>query len=366
VFGTACPMRKIAGVIIFVLGAQALSAGGLTKVIILPIINIEKDANFAYLESSITDSLKERLRAKLAFDELPEEKWALVAKQNYILADDFHTRTAAMNLGVLANQDIVIHGGFKPVNKKTAAGGVKTSILAIAHILDVKRKRTVSTIEIELPADSELFTSINQVADKLEQEARKVIPSKEDAARTGLQAEGGAFFSDWSIGLKAGAGIYVSGYAKYFSPQIPGIGANVKTHIAKFSDHLTTELGLFYMSHKLKEGSDSALQSLGASSTTSNYIITANFGYQMSVFSLFYVEPQIGGGYVLQTTTVTGSGINSSLSNGFPVARLGVTTGYRVNAVIDAILTTDCYGEFESGTITFVPTASLGVHYKFQ
>jgi hypothetical protein len=31
----------------------------------LPIINIDKDANFAYLEGSITDSLKERLREKI-------------------------------------------------------------------------------------------------------------------------------------------------------------------------------------------------------------------------------------------------------------------------------------------------------------
>lgn len=196
----------------------------LKKVIILPIVNIDKDANFAYLEGSITDSLKERLREKFAFDELPEEKWALVAEQNYILKDDFHTRTAAMNLGILANQDIVINGGFKPVNKKIAGGKIKSSIHATAHLLDVKKKKTIATIELDLPADSELFTAVGQVADRMEAETRKVIPSKEDAARSGLTAESAPFFSDFSLGLKGGGGVYVSGYAKYFSAQLPALG----------------------------------------------------------------------------------------------------------------------------------------------
>jgi hypothetical protein len=173
--------------LLFFFTAFSPAFAALKKVIILPIINIDKDANFAYLEGSITDSLKERLREKFAFDELPEEKWALVAEQNYILKDDFHTRTAAMNLGILANQDIVINGGFKPVNKKIAGGKIKSSIHATAHLLDVKKKKTIATIELDLPADSELFTAVGQVADRMEAETRKVIPSKEDAARSGLR-----------------------------------------------------------------------------------------------------------------------------------------------------------------------------------
>lgn len=113
----------------------------LQKVTILPIININKDANYAYLESSITDSLRERLRQKFAFSKLPEEKWALVAEQNFILRDDFHTRTAGMNLGILANQDIVINGGFQPVNTKTAKDKTQETIRATAYLLDIKKNQ---------------------------------------------------------------------------------------------------------------------------------------------------------------------------------------------------------------------------------
>ncbi|HMY10457.1 MAG TPA: hypothetical protein PKC74_02460 [Turneriella sp.] len=339
-------------------------AAALKKVIILPIINIDKDQNFAYLEASITDSLKERLREKFAFEELAEEKWALVAEQNFILRDDFHTKTAAMNLGILANQDIVISGGFKPVNKKLAGGKIKSSIHATAHLLDVKKKKAIATIELDLPADSELFTAVGQVADRMEQETRKVIPSKEEAARTGLKAESEPFFADWSLGLRGGGGVYVSGYAKYFTAQLPALGATLHAAMPKFGK-MTTEMGFIFMGHRLKEGNDSAIQSLGASGVTSNYMASLSFGYRIGLTTKLYLEPQVGGGYVMQTTTVTGSGINSTLTNGFPFARGGIVTGYRINQNIDASLSLESLAYIEQGVMTYVPLALAGFHYKF-
>lgn len=354
--------RNLAALLLLALSPLAAD---LKKVIILPIVNIEKDPNFSYLEASITDSLKERLRQKFAFDELPESRWSIVAEQNFILRDDFHTRTAAMNLGILANQDIVINGGFRPVNKKGADGKIKSSILATAHILDVKKKKTVSTIEITLPADSELFTAVGQVADKMEQETRKVIPSKEDAARQGFKAEAAPFFSDFSVGLRVGGGLYFRGYAQYFSTQLPALGATFRTRLARLTEKLHAQADLVFMNHKLKEGSDSAIQSLGASATTSNYMISLSFGYQFALTPKLYLEPQLGGGYVLQSTTVTGSGINSTLGNGFPFARAGLATGYHINAFLDTVLSTDVATYIESGTVTVVPLVLLGIHYKF-
>ncbi|MBN8219480.1 MAG: hypothetical protein J0L53_01070 [Spirochaetes bacterium] len=356
-------MRLFAAVAVFVLSLGPAMA--LQKVMILPIVNIDKDANFAYLEGSITDSLKERLREKLAFDELPEEKWNLIAEQNFILRDDFHTRTAAMNLGILTNQDIVISGGFKPVNAKLGGGRIKTSIHATAYLLDIKKKKIIATVSVDLPADSELFTSINQVADRMEAEARKVIPSKEDAARSGLQSAGEPFFSDWSIGLNAGAGLYVSGYAKYFTPQLPALGATMRARMPRFARNLVVAGGFNFLNHKLKEGGDSALQSLGASSLTTNYMFSMALGYQLGLGTKFYLEPQLGGGYVLQSTAVTGNGINSTLSNGFPLARAGATAYYRLNPIVDVSLGAESLMYIEQGTMTFVPLVLAGLHYKF-
>lgn len=356
-------MRYFGPVTIFAFFLTPVMA--LQKVMILPIVNIDKDANFGYLEDSITDSLKGRLREKLAFDELPEDKWNLIAEQNFILREDFHTRTAAMNLGILTNQDIVISGGFKPVNKKLAGGKIKTSIHATAYLLDIKNKKIIATVSVDLPADSELFTSVNQVADRMEAEARKVIPSKDAAARSGLQAANEPFFSDWSIGLNAGAGLYMSGYAKYFTAQLPALGATVRARMPRFARNLVFVAGFNFLNHKLKEGGDSALQSLGASALTTNYMLSLGIGYRFDLGAKFYIEPQIGGGYVLQSTSVTGNGINSTLSNGFPFACAGAMAYYRVNPIIDVSLGAESLMYIEQGTTTFVPLVLAGLHYKF-
>lgn len=333
----------------------------LQKVAILPIINIDKDPNFAYLEATITDSLKDRLREKLAFDELAEKDWTLVAQENFILRDEFYTRSAAMNLGILANQDIVIGGGFKPINKTKG----KTMIHATAFLLDAKRKKTISLLEFDLPADSELFTAVGQVAEKMEVEARKVIPSKEEAAHSGFKTPGKPFFSDWSLGVAVGGGLYVSGYAQYFAAQLPALSAQVHFSMPKLFQRMTGFLGFTYLNHKLKDGNDSALQSLGASATTTNYLFSAGLGYQFEISSKILLEPFVGGGYALQTTSVTGIGLQSNLTNSFPLARAGVVGYYRINALIDVSLSTETFTYIESGVLTFVPLLSAGVYYKF-
>ena len=87
---------------------------------------------------------------------------------------------------------------------------------------------------------------------------------------------------------------------------------------------LTAELGFTFMGHKFKEGNDAALQQLGVSSTTANYMASASLGYRIGLSARWFIEPMLGGGYVMQSTTVTGSGINSTLNNGFPFGRAGL------------------------------------------
>lgn len=357
-------MRRMPVILLTAVATLTPLSAALKRVVILPIVNIDKDKNFAYLESSITDSLKERLREKFAFDELPEEKWALVAEQNFILRDDFHTKTAAMNLGILTNQDIVISGGFKPVNRKLSAGNIKSMIHATAHLLDVKKKKVIASIELDLPADSELFATLSQVADRMEQETRKVIPSKEEAARTGLQAEGEPFLADFSLGLRGGGGVYLAGYANYFTPQLPALGAALHAAMPRFG-RLTSEVGFLFMGHRLKEGNDSAIQSLGATGITSNYLTSLSFGYRLGLNTKFYGEPQLGAGYALQSTTVTGSGLNSSLTNAFPFARAGMLFGYRINQNIDVALSVESLAYIEGSIMTYVPLLLGGFQYKF-
>ncbi len=344
-------------VLVFFLGVTAIHGTQLQKVLILPIVNIEKDPNLSYLENSISSALLEKLREKLAFDELSEETWQRVAEQNYILRDELYTRSAAMNLGVLANQDIVIHGGFKAEYKK------KALIRATAYVLDTKRKKSLSKIEMEFPVDSELFNAVNTIADRIEKEARKVIPSKEDASRIGLTS-GAPFFSDWTLGLKAGAGFYADGYSKYFTARPPAITATLRTRLPKLHPRLTAGTGVTFMAHTLREGTDSPLQMLGVSATTLNFMLPVSFGYEFPLTKGTFLEPNVGGGYVFQSTSVTGNGVDTTLTNGFPFARLGFTWGYQAAAQLDILLSLDCIAYIERGVVTYLPMATGGVQYK--
>ncbi|MDH4263732.1 MAG: hypothetical protein OEV78_11865, partial [Spirochaetia bacterium] len=54
---------------------KSLYAEDMQKVIILPFKNINKNANYEYLEASITDSIRENLKTKFAFSETSERDW---------------------------------------------------------------------------------------------------------------------------------------------------------------------------------------------------------------------------------------------------------------------------------------------------
>lgn len=198
----------------------------------------------------------------------------------------------------------------------------------------------------------------------MEQEARKVIPSKEEAARTGLKPEGEPLFADWSLGLRGGGGVYVAGYAKYFTAQLPALGASLHASLPKFGN-LTAEFGLLSIGHRLKEGNDSVIQSLGVAGITSNYMASWGIGYRIPLMAKLYLEPQLGGGYVMQTTTVTGNGVNSTLNNGFPFVRAGFLNGYRINQTIDVTLSVESLAYIEQSVMTYVPLALVGIQYKF-
>ena len=89
----------------FLLGVCALgltsmlSAESIKSVMTLDFINIDKKENFAYLEGSLTDAVREKLKQNFAFREITADLYQPVADQNYIYRKDFYTETAATNLG---------------------------------------------------------------------------------------------------------------------------------------------------------------------------------------------------------------------------------------------------------------------------
>lgn len=56
-----------------------LQAAALKKVLILDVVNIDKNANYDYLVGSITDAFTAKLKENFAYSETPKEAWQKAA-----------------------------------------------------------------------------------------------------------------------------------------------------------------------------------------------------------------------------------------------------------------------------------------------
>lgn len=162
-------------------------AEALKKVLILDVINLDKEANFEYLVGSITDALKENLKQNFVYVETPKEEWQKAATANdLVFTDESHTRTYSLDLGIVMKQDITISGGFKVRTRKG------TQLLEVTiFLLDVKSRRLIDTIAMETPTSGEMFSKINKLADQLSIAAAKVLPGKDDYEKNKSDFGGG-------------------------------------------------------------------------------------------------------------------------------------------------------------------------------
>ncbi|AFM11142.1 hypothetical protein Turpa_0487 [Turneriella parva DSM 21527] len=67
---------------------SALHPAALKKVLILDVVNIDKNANYDYLVGSITDAFTAKLKENFAYSETPKEAW-----QKAAVAGDLHGST---------------------------------------------------------------------------------------------------------------------------------------------------------------------------------------------------------------------------------------------------------------------------------
>lgn len=162
------------------LPAFSLNAAGLKRVLILDFKNVEEKPNYQYLESSITEAVAGALREKFAFTESPRQLWESVGKDNHIYEEDYHTHTAAMNLGLLSRQDVVIAGRYTIREK-----GNTTEIHTHVQIIDVNSQKVIAKFIEVGPADSRIFDSVNRIASRISEEAKVILPSKADWAQHG-------------------------------------------------------------------------------------------------------------------------------------------------------------------------------------
>ena len=111
-----------------------LSAQSLPRVLILDFKNKSGNASLGYLEGTLTDAVATEMKKRFTFRETPPEQWKAIAAKNYFFESDYATDSAALNLGLLTNQDVVIAGNIN-------AGNSNAQVMVSIAIFDIGRKK---------------------------------------------------------------------------------------------------------------------------------------------------------------------------------------------------------------------------------
>lgn len=350
-------LGKLIGSLLFV--SVQLHAQSLKSVMTLDFINIEKKENFAYLEGSLTDAVREKLKANFAFKDITADQYQPIADQNYIYRKDFYTETAATNLGLLAHGDVVIAGGFRIVETKK-----NTEIRISVLLIDSAKKKTIAEFIEKGPADASIFETVEKIATRITKEAAAVLPSKEDFQRKGLStSEGRAWFGDFSLSLRAGGTLYFKGLTQYFRPEQPAINLNLQIFMPIIWHRFFVQGDFTILRHSLKEGNDAVVQALQLSGATTNYLLMGYLGVSVPLSKRLTLLSKLGAGYVMQTTQVTGSS-SGNFNNGFIAFGGGGDFLFSINKNLDASLGLVGLGELERSAVTYVFQGLLGIRLR--
>ncbi len=232
--------------VMFLLISPCTLYAGLKKVLVLDFINIEKKAEFEYLEESITDAINKMLKEQFAFKTPSQKKWETIAKENYLFRRDYYTYSVSMNIGLLTKQDIVISGGFRIKKEKN-----DLIIITNVQILDIGNRNAIKEFEEAGPADNRIFNSIEKIAQRIAKEASSVLPNKDEWEKSGMEDnDTEPFFSDFTIGLRSGYALYSAGIADRIKARQPLLSINMSANLPVIYESLAFQMEAANLVHK--------------------------------------------------------------------------------------------------------------------
>lgn len=289
-------------IVILLLGAPLLAAP--PRVLVIPIENVSNDKNYDYIKPSVTDALLQKMREQFAFRETAPENLQAVAKDNNFLYEgDFYTRSVALQLGLLMRQDVVISGSFSISLKGKRRG--EAVLLFNIFIQSVVDKKIVAEIQMQAAPDATIFEKINEISDRVVQEAGKVLPNKNDFSQKELQEVERIQFNNHLV-LSGGTGIAINPVTMQ---TIPSSGS-LSFKPGDFP--LIPEIGLAYRRENFlarnligfagASGSfGNVSKNLGSGDVSTKVTLisfnpTAGLGYKFNFWSRMYFVPMIGGG----------------------------------------------------------------------
>lgn len=365
------PMNKIPilplWIAIFIFGISGFSEQVWTidkqRIIILPFQNIDHDPNYEYLSSTITDTIRSSLKNKFVFSETPQKEWKKALLKNYLYEKDAYTESFGMNLGLATKQDVVINGGYYV----HATAGGESRVNTLIRIISITERKTISEVTVIIPANSQLFSRIDEIAKKASKEAAKVLPNKEEYKKNKYKRIGKEkIFSNLSLNIFGGVNFLIAGWADQFTPKLPILTGAIKANMPVIWEKMFLEINFAYYSYELNSNSSAGnyLLANNLSMVTTNYLVGGYIGIDFPIGLYFFLSPKIGGGMIFQNSQISGA-VSQSLRNGFPFAGGGFEFGYVLNDFIKIVLDGVFLAQIENQVVTLMPVVQLGINIKF-
>lgn len=372
-----CKLFHIVCIGLFI--TSEVSARSEKRVMLLDFKNVLKKADYDYLEASITDAVRTRLKEKFVYSEIEKKEWQSVAKESFVLEEDLYTYTAAMNLGINAQPDVAIFGGYFIESKR---GSTQQEIRTRVRILDLAKRKEIADFEMKSVIDASIFETVEKIADRIVKEAATVLPGKEawakgeiqDATRKFNQLSLRGSFSPFSVGpqdRKVGAG----------SQHGPANLRNIMSVTADFQHFglYFESLGLF-VSAGVRSGTDTFSFAQDGSPVPVNLLglsTTAGLTWRQPMNNNLYMQIFLGGGLnydilkyefssrSVAVTTANGQTLSQSeLSAIAPAAVGGIRLGYMITRWLFLEIGTSYTVQFYRPGFDQLVSAEIGMGFK--
>jgi hypothetical protein len=327
------------------------------KLILTDIVNKDKKTDYDYLTASITDAVREKLKGKFVYNEMPKETYLALMQDNYLAPDETDSYSVCMNLGLLARQDVVIGGSFR-----VAAGRGGYVIHTHVRILDITTKKQVTEFTESGPADASIFATVDVIANRIVQEASAVLPNKDEWEKHGSKYSNAKqpWLDEHTLALTAGYGVLAGGVGSRVQAEPPALTLSWQFILPRLSDNfgIRSDFGYFRLSPKA--GANPALSGLTVSS--SNFSYSGSFFYTIRAGKSWGISPFAGGGGVMQMNTV--SGLTDTYLIAFPIATAGAFIQYKISPTFSLVGLLTVMAQIEPGTITLFNLLQLGASYR--
>lgn len=348
---------------------------GLKKVLILDFKNVERDPNYQYLETSITDAIRDMLKEKFAYKDSNREEVLKFAESNMLFPEEFHTQSVAFQMGLLLKQDVVINGAFTIK---------KGQIVTEVKIFDIGKKKILKKFEVKGPASAELFTSVAKIAERIAEEAKAILPNKDEWQRTGASEDMGV--------VKLNQVALAGGFSVVPLPTAYSGTLDTTTTLrpSDFASSFAFSLGysrneifkkIFAYGNVGYQGGKKSFAVANNTQTINGslafYSLKIGIGYEIPLFQKFYLSPFLGGGYYLgnivldysnlptKPIAADGSEINEhKITVSAPIVSGGLKIGFQLNSTMRIETTGEYINLFYSGNVAGFVFIGGGITFK--